>query len=363
MSAAAIAPSLPSIKTFLSPEQREILKKSPLCSKLTDDWKEYFFEVVERTKLDPFTGQIRPDVRKSKDEDGNKVPNLIIITTLQGLRAIGERSGQLDGESAPEWCGVDSPWADVWLNDEPPVAARASVFRKDRPRPQTAVVRWDAFVQLVFDKQGNPVPGPFWKKMGSHMLAKCALAAAYRGAFPNQCSGLYISEEIGDELDPDSEEAIEAEMIRRARDEKAYWDKEREKGNLPIDEQQRAQGIFPRSEQNAGRAQGVPGGEAQVQPTVVHQAVAHAVDLPNADIRGRGDWQFFTIRRIQLFAGRTVGSLTLSELGGLNGWMEKVGERWASLDEDLKAHYKAIKARMDYEMGQLAMADGLDFSK
>lgn len=362
MSATGPTPFIaPAIKTFLSPEQKEVLRKSPLCSKLTSDWLDYFFEVVERTRLDPFTGQIRPDVRKAKDDDGNKVPTLIIITTLQGLRAIGDRSGQLDGESAPEWCDANGEWKDVWLYGEPPVAARASVYRKDRPRPQTAVVRWDAFVVQVFDKQGNLVPGPFWKKMGSHMLAKCALAASYRGAFPNQCSGLYISEEIGDELDPDSEEAIEAEMIRRARDEKAYWAAEREKGNLPIDEQQRAQGIFPRSEQNVGRAQGIPGGEAQVQPTAVHHASPHSTDVVlNQD---KGDWQFFTIRRIQLFAGRTVGSLTLSELGGLNGWMEKVGERWASLDEDLKAHYKAIKGRMDYEMGQMAMADGLDFSK
>lgn len=350
MSATGAAPFIaPTIKTFLSPEQKAILRKSPLCSKLTEDWKEYFFEVVERTRLDPFTGQIRPDVRKSKDEDGNKVPNLIIITTLQGLRAIGERSGQLDGESAPEWSDANGEWKDVWLYSDPPVAARASVFRKDRPRPQTAVVRWDAFVQLVFDKQGNLVPGPFWKKMGSHMLAKCALAAGYRGAFPNQCSGLYISEEIGEELDPDSEEAIEAEMVRRARDEKAYWAAEREKGNLPVDELQRAQGIFPRNEQ------------ALAQQNAVHES--HSVDAPNVVNRNKGDWAFFTIRRIQLFQGRSVGSLSIAELDGLSGWMQKVEKAWANLDEDLKAHYKAIKGRLDYERDQMALADGLDFSK
>lgn len=331
---------------FLSEEQRTILRKSALCSKLSADQTDYFFEVIERTKLDPFTGQIRADVRKAKDEDGNKVPTLIIITTLQGLRGIGDRSGVLDGESAPEWCGLDSPWADCWLNDEPPVAARASVFRKDRPRPQTAVVRWDAFVQLVFDKHGNLVPGPFWKKMGSHMLAKCALAGAYRGAFPNQCSGLYISEEIADELDPDSEEAIEAEMIRRARNEKEYWDKEREKGNLAIGEQQRNAGIFPRNEQ-------------PLQQNAVHQE-----ELMPAPMRiDKADWQNFVIRRIELFKGRSVGSLTAAELQGMVSWMLKVEKAWPGLDEDLKAHYKAIKARMDYEREAVALADGLDFSR
>jgi hypothetical protein len=211
-------------------------------------------------------------------------------------------------------------------------------------------------VVLVFDKAGNLVPGPFWKKMGSHMLGKCALAAAYRGAFPNQCSGLYISEEIGAELDPDSEEAIEAEMIRRARDEKAYWEAEHAKGNLDISTAQRQQGIFPRNEQ-----------PAPVQPTAVQQQP----DLGPAPMRvGKADdWQLFVIRRIELFKGRTVGSLNPAELQGMVNWMAKVEKAWPALDEDLKAHYKAIKARMDYEREAVVLADealaranGLDFS-
>lgn len=336
---AAVSPFVaPNAKTFLSPEQREILKKSPLCSKLTDDWLDYFFEVVERTKLDPFTGQIRPDVRKAKDDEGNKVPQLIIITTLQGLRGIGDRSGQLDGESAPEWCDADGNWKDVWLGSDPPTAARVSVYRKDRPRPQVAIVRWDAFVVQNYDKNGKLVPGPFWKKMGSWMLAKCGLAAAYRGAFPNQCSGLYISEELAPELDPDSEEAIEAEMIRKARDEKAYWDAEREKGNVSIDEQQRNAGIFPRS--------------VNAQQSAVHEPTPF----------NKGDWENFLIHRIQLFKGRTVGSLTAGELQGANGWMAQIEKSWSNIDDDLKAHYKAIKARLDYEREATALADGLDFS-
>lgn len=355
-----IAPvQFPASRLFLSEEQREILRKSALCSKLNSDQLEYFFEVVERTKLDPFTGQIRPDVRKSKDEDGNKVPQLIIITTLQGLRGIGDRSGQLDGESPPEWCGADGQWLDVWLLSDPPVAARASVYRKDRPRPQTATVRWDAFVQLVYDRQGNAVPGPFWRRMGSWMLAKCALAAGFRGAFPNQCSGLYISEEVGGELDPDSEEAIEAEMIRRANAEKQYWDAEREKGNLPIDELQKQQNLRDARE----HTHYIPG--PPVQQNAVHP-LEHTIMPPPNEPRSTtlvpGDWQNFVIRRIQLFKGRTVGSLTPGELQGAGSWMAQVEKSWSNIDEDLRAHYKAIKARLDYEREATALADGLDFS-
>lgn len=342
-----IAPvQFPSTKLFLSEEQREILRKSALCSKLNSDQTEYFFEVIERTRLDPFTGQIRADIRNAKNEDGQKVPTLIIITTLQGLRGIGDRSGQLDGESAPEWCDADGNWKDVWLSSDPPAAARASVYRKDRPRPQTATVRWDAFCQLTYDRNGNAVPGPFWKRMGSHMLAKCALAAGYRGAFPNQCSGLYISEELGGELDADSEEAIEAEMIRRANAEKQYWDKEREKGNLPIDEVQKQQNLRDARE----HTHYIPG------PPVQQSAVRELTPFNKAD------WQNFVIRRIQLFKGRTVGSLTPGELQGAGNWMAQIEKSWSNIDDDLKAHYKAIKARLDYEREASALADGLDFS-
>ena len=96
--------------SFLTPEQRDILSKSTLCEKLDENQKAYFFEVVERTRLDPFTGMIRPDVRKKTEEDGTKTPTLLIITTLQGLRVIGDRTGQLDGEDAPEWCDADGKW-------------------------------------------------------------------------------------------------------------------------------------------------------------------------------------------------------------------------------------------------------------
>jgi phage recombination protein Bet len=332
---------------FLSDEAKGILQKSAMCSKLSEDQIDYFLQVVERTKLDPYAGQIRPDIRMTKNAHGEKEPTLLIITTLAGLRTIGERSGQHDGESPIEWCDAEGEWKDVWLNKEPPLAARASVYRKDRNRPQTEIARWDAYVQLQWDQKGNAVPNRFWERMGSLMIGKCARAAAYRGAYPDPCSGLYITEEIGAELDPDSEEAIEAEMIRRARDEKAYWAAEREKGNLPIDEQQRRDGIFPRSEQ-----------PAPVQPNAVHPLEVTSIPT-RVD---KADWQSFVIRRIELFKGRSVGSLNATELQGMGSWMAKVEKSWPSLDEDMKAHYKAIKARMDYERETVALADGLDFS-
>lgn len=368
---------------FLSSEQREILSKSALCEKLDANQRAYFFEVVERTHLDPFTGQIRPDVRKKTEEDGTKTPALLIIVTLQGLRSIGERTGQLDGEGTVEWCGKDGQWLDVWLADEPPKAARASVYRKDRPRAQTQICRWDAFVQLKkYDQRGELVPGPFWKRMGSHMLGKCSLAGAYRGAFPNQCSGLYIDEELQEVLDPDSEEAIEAEMIRKARAEKAFWDEKAKEGIYPIDVQQQrekaalAQQARPGPELNA-IAGGVGGPLGSVVVGTTPPAPLPAASAPpSAPPAPRPttpppppptDWRNFVISRIEVFQGRTVGSLTEGEMGSLRSWLERAEKAWGSLDAGLKAHYIALRDRLQWEASQppavAAPSDQMDFSR
>jgi len=319
---------------FLTQEQKDILRKSPLCSKLSDDQADYFFEVCERTRLDPFTGQIRPDIRSKKIKDNEYEKVMLIITTLQGLRGIADRSGVFDGESEVEWTGSNGEWNNAWLPSEPPVAARASIYRKDRSRPQTEVVRWDAFCQFVYDKQGAEVPNPFWKRMGSHMLGKCSRAACYRGAFPNLCSNLYIQEELREELDKDSEEAIEAEMVRRARADKTYWDEQNKQGNFSIDQQQRRE----KEAQADQTDRKVQGGDLFSTPEPAPLAT-----VPES----QPSWFNFKLTRIENLKDRTVGSLTEAEVAGFSKFVENAEARWGSLDEGLKGVYHAVKARMD----------------
>jgi phage recombination protein Bet len=391
---------------FLTPEQRQILKKSALCAKLDDNQCTYFFEVVERTKLDPFTGQIRPDVRMNKtgerDERGQdiKAPSLLIIVTLQGLRVVADRTGEMKGEDPWKWCGEDGEWKEVWLLKEMPVAARAVTHREGRI-PQIAVVRFDAVSQSTYDKHGNIVPTSFWKKMGSHMVAKCAQAASIRGAFPNQCSGLYIAEEVAEVLDEDSEQAIEAEMIRRSRAEKEYWEKEAEKGNYPVGKEfaathpriigdqvpmesetktvtekmdARTEAAKPEPKKEVPkRRQPAPvpvtaSQEDLLGPTAGAQVPTDKREAPIptniTPIKIDGQpWAGFVLTRIELFKGRTVGDLTAIEMKGLEPWLVKVEQAWANLDEDFKAHYKALKERAnyDYQRQLETLADGLDF--
>jgi phage recombination protein Bet len=338
-----------SVAPFLNQQQRDLLRVE-YGDKFSRHQLDFFFEVVERQKLDPFLREIWPVTRQAKDEEGKYQPRLIILTTLQGFRVNADRTNLCDGESPIQWCGRNAEWVDAWLQSEPPSAARASVFRKDRSRAQTAVCNWDAFCVTVYNKKGDAVPNSFWARMGAHMLGKVALAQAYRGAFP-QMSGVYLEEEVPDVLDPDSEVAVEAEMTRKAIKEKEYWDKERAEGHPPTAEQ-------PPEPEVTSPLIAPPPPESEPGDIEFHSKIR----VMNAE-NPRADWRTFPIARIKSLAGRSVGTLTLGELSALEPWLERVKETWGSLDNDIRAHYTAIQQRIQLEeqRGQKSQAAQVQF--
>lgn len=112
--------------------------------------------------------------------------------SIDGFRAVAERSGEYEGQTPPQWCGEDGEWRDVWLSKTPPSAARCGVYRKGFREPLYAVATWNSYAQT--DRSGNPTM--MWKRMGEVMLSKCSESLCLRKSFPNLLSGIYTTDEM-----------------------------------------------------------------------------------------------------------------------------------------------------------------------
>lgn len=157
---------------------------------LTDDEMQLYGQVATRKGLDPFAGQIHVTKRMGK---------LVFQTGIDGFRLIAQRTGLYAGQDAPEWCGPDGVWSEIWPKSKgAPVAARIAVYRKDWQRPVVVIAHWDEYVQTKQDGGINAM----WKQRGPAQLAKCAEALALRKAFPQDMSGIYTDEEMGQADNP-----------------------------------------------------------------------------------------------------------------------------------------------------------------
>jgi phage recombination protein Bet len=174
------------------PESKFELLRATLGPTLTDGQFQVFVHACNRLQLDPFLKQIHAVVRMEWNAvTKQKEPRMTIQTGIDGYRVVAERTRELDGEGDYAWCGADGVWREIWLEKEPPAAARATVYRKGR-RPITMIARWDAYVQRKAD--GDLVN--MWKVRGPEQLVKCAVALAMRAQFPHDLSGVYTDEEM-----------------------------------------------------------------------------------------------------------------------------------------------------------------------
>ncbi|WP_018296493.1 recombinase RecT [Corynebacterium lubricantis] len=120
-----------------------------------------------------------------------------------GARRISDAKGSTYSESDWKYQGLDNQgkptgWTDYWPKSwGQPEAARVTVTRDGQEFSH--VVYWDESVQ-TFGKSGDPTP--MWAGKPLFMLGKNAAAGAFRKAFPDEMSDVYLDSERFDSDEP-----------------------------------------------------------------------------------------------------------------------------------------------------------------
>lgn len=162
-----------------TPQQQQMIRDT-FANGANEKEFQVLMEIAKVRRLNPLLRQVhfvkRWDSIRSKDIWSVQV-------SVDGLRAIAERTGKYDGQDEPEYM-LDKEGLII--------ACKVRVYRKDWSRPAVGVAYWSEYVQTK--KDGSPTK--FWQDMPHVMIAKCAEAIAMRKAFPEDMGGLYVDEEM-----------------------------------------------------------------------------------------------------------------------------------------------------------------------
>lgn len=202
MSTTAIVPKEESErKAWLNIVSRTLAQRA----KLDPQELTLFATVCESLGLDPF----RREIYAIRYKEGG--PLSIVIGVDGYLRKAGETS-LYDGMDTMLFAGKDGEWKELWDEDSPPYAAKASVYRKGMKRPITYIARYQSSFRASNDN---------WKTQPDVMLGINALKQALRRGFPEAFGdfaaqiGTMRSEGIPVTEDEDAIEGEAREIVNR----------------------------------------------------------------------------------------------------------------------------------------------------
>jgi len=165
--------------------QRQLIRDA-YASGASDDEFAVLMEIARARRLNPLLRQIHFVSRWDNDKHRGVWSAQV---SIDGLRAIAERTGLYVGQDEPEF--VENPDGTIKL-------CRVRVWRRDWPRPAVGLAYWAEYCQMARDRTtGKQRPTAMWSRMPHVMISKCAESLALRKAFPEDMSGLYTGEEMG----------------------------------------------------------------------------------------------------------------------------------------------------------------------
>lgn len=190
--------------------------RSEYAKGLTDKQFDLWITTCERRNLTPVDDVVL-QIRSSQEYDDDVKAKVwkkkpVFITTVRALLRLAERTGKYRGVTQTEWIYLDEngnptvssivPLPEPGSTEKPrtPWIARVGVLREGFDGPQMAVARFNAYAQTYEDKDNKRRLNSVWASRGPEQLAKCAMAAALRLAFPEEAGDLYLPEEFPDEV-------------------------------------------------------------------------------------------------------------------------------------------------------------------
>ena len=152
-----------------------------------------FIEICRANNLNPLNREAYALVF-SKDDPSKR--QITPIVSIDGLRKIGERTGNYRPDENPPRIEYDADLKNPDVNPAGIISCTVTVYKYAHgdwfPCPST--VYWDEFVPLYNGK--IPWSKALWREKPRIMIAKVAETQALRKAFPDNFGNLYASEEM-----------------------------------------------------------------------------------------------------------------------------------------------------------------------
>jgi phage recombination protein Bet len=172
-------------------EQQKALIMSTVAPKCTPQQFMLFLEIAKKTGLDPLRKQIYAVIYGDQ---------MVVQTSIDGYLSMAARTGKYGGTCdsqlfvrLKDGSKMAVPHSEYDPDEHTIISGTIGVRRTDRTEPEYSTALFRSYVNT--DRSGKP--NNFWATMPDVMTLKCALAKALRLAFPDDLSGVYTHEEMG----------------------------------------------------------------------------------------------------------------------------------------------------------------------